>query len=73
MLRGLVTLYDVDGGGIYLADEDGLSLRRMAVGTDDIALDSRTRSRSATAPSAGRRSSGARSSCRAPAARAPGP
>ena len=36
MLRGLVTLYDVDGGGIYLADEDGLSLRRMAVGTNDI-------------------------------------
>ena len=36
MLRGLVTLYDVDGGGIYLAEEDGLSLRRMAVGTNDI-------------------------------------
>ena len=36
MLRGLVTLYDVDGGGIYLADEDGLSLRRMAVGDSDL-------------------------------------
>lgn len=30
MLSGLVTLYDVDGGGVYLADEDGLSLRRIA-------------------------------------------
>jgi DNA-binding CsgD family transcriptional regulator len=30
MLEGLVGLYDVDGGAIYLADEDGLSLRRLA-------------------------------------------
>ena len=30
MLDGLVGLYDVDGGAIYLADEDGLSLRRLA-------------------------------------------
>ncbi len=29
MLSGLVSLYDVDGGAIYLADEDGLSLRRI--------------------------------------------
>jgi len=29
MLEGLVGLYDVDGGAIYLADEDGLSLRRL--------------------------------------------
>jgi DNA-binding CsgD family transcriptional regulator len=31
MLNGLVGLYDVDGGAIYLADEDGLSLKRIAV------------------------------------------
>ncbi len=30
MLENLVALYDVDGGGVYLADEDGLSLRRTA-------------------------------------------
>ncbi len=30
MLDGLVSLYDVDGGGVYLAEEDGLSLRRVA-------------------------------------------
>jgi DNA-binding CsgD family transcriptional regulator len=30
MLEGLVGLYDVDGGGVYLAEEDGLSLRRVA-------------------------------------------
>jgi hypothetical protein len=36
MLDGLVGLYDVDGGGIYLADEDGLSLRRMAAGAGAI-------------------------------------
>jgi DNA-binding CsgD family transcriptional regulator len=37
MLEGLVSLYDVDGGGVYLADEDGLSLRRAAraVGSDN--------------------------------------
>ena len=28
MLDGLVSLYDVDGGAVYLTDEDGLSLRR---------------------------------------------
>ena len=31
MVDGLVTLYDVDGGAVYLTDEDGLSLRRVAV------------------------------------------
>jgi DNA-binding CsgD family transcriptional regulator len=30
MLDGLVSLYDVDGGAVYLVDEDGLSLRRVA-------------------------------------------
>jgi DNA-binding CsgD family transcriptional regulator len=30
MLEGLVSLYDVDGGAVYLADEDGLSLSRVA-------------------------------------------
>ncbi len=30
MLGGLVSLYDVDGGAVYLTDEDGLSLRRVA-------------------------------------------
>jgi DNA-binding CsgD family transcriptional regulator len=30
LLAGLVSLYDVDGGTIFLADEDGLSLRRTA-------------------------------------------
>ena len=31
MIEGLVGLYDVDGGGVYLAEEDGLSLRRVAI------------------------------------------
>jgi DNA-binding CsgD family transcriptional regulator len=31
MLGGLVTLYDVEGGGVYLSEEDALSLRRVAV------------------------------------------
>jgi DNA-binding CsgD family transcriptional regulator len=31
MLGGLVTLYDVDGGGVYLFEEDALSVRRVAV------------------------------------------
>jgi DNA-binding CsgD family transcriptional regulator len=31
MLGGLVTLHDIDGGGVYLSEEDGLSLRRVAV------------------------------------------
>ena len=31
MLAGLVTLYDVDAGAVYVTDEDGLSLRRIAV------------------------------------------
>jgi GAF domain-containing protein len=31
MLRGLVALHDIDAGGIYLSEEDGLSLRRIAV------------------------------------------
>jgi DNA-binding CsgD family transcriptional regulator len=30
MIEGLVGLYDVDGGGVYRAEEDGLSLRRVA-------------------------------------------
>jgi DNA-binding CsgD family transcriptional regulator len=30
MLNGLVGLYDVNGGAVYIADEDGLSLRRIA-------------------------------------------
>jgi DNA-binding CsgD family transcriptional regulator len=30
MLDGLVSLYDVNGGALYLADEDGLALRRAA-------------------------------------------
>ena len=30
MLTGLVSLYDVDGGAVYLTDEDGLSLRRVS-------------------------------------------
>jgi DNA-binding CsgD family transcriptional regulator len=30
MLAGLVSLYDVDGGAVYLTDEDGLSLRRVS-------------------------------------------
>ena len=30
MLEGLISLYDVDGGAIYLADDDGLALRRTA-------------------------------------------
>jgi DNA-binding CsgD family transcriptional regulator len=35
MLDGLVSLYDVDGGAIYLTDEDGLSLRRVAAADGD--------------------------------------
>jgi DNA-binding CsgD family transcriptional regulator len=31
VLAGLVSLYDVDGGTVFLADEDGLSLRRAAI------------------------------------------
>jgi DNA-binding CsgD family transcriptional regulator len=30
MLERLVSLYDVDGGGVYLAESDGLSLSRVA-------------------------------------------
>ena len=30
LLAGLVSLYDVDGGTVFLAEEDGLSLRRAA-------------------------------------------
>jgi GAF domain-containing protein len=30
MLRGLVSLYDVDGGAVYLAEDDGLGLLRVA-------------------------------------------
>jgi DNA-binding CsgD family transcriptional regulator len=31
LLAGLVSLYDVDGGTVFLAHEDGLSLRRAAI------------------------------------------
>jgi DNA-binding CsgD family transcriptional regulator len=31
LLTGLVSLYDVDGGTVFLAEEDGLSLRRAAI------------------------------------------
>ena len=41
MLDGLVSLYDVDGGAVYLAEEDGLSLHRVAgapAGDGDVGL-----------------------------------
>jgi DNA-binding CsgD family transcriptional regulator len=31
LLAGLVSLYDVDGGTVFLAEDDGLSLRRAAI------------------------------------------
>jgi hypothetical protein len=31
LLNGLVSLYDVEGGMIFLADEDGLAMRRAAL------------------------------------------
>lgn len=31
LLAGLISLYDVDGGTVFLAEEDGLSLRRAAI------------------------------------------
>jgi DNA-binding CsgD family transcriptional regulator len=34
LLAGLVSLYDVDGGTVFLAEEDGLSLRRAAIQSD---------------------------------------
>ncbi len=34
LLAGLVSLYDVDGGTVFLAEEDGLSLRRAAIQGD---------------------------------------
>jgi DNA-binding CsgD family transcriptional regulator len=34
LLGGLVSLYDVEGGVIFLADEDGLAMRRAAVMAD---------------------------------------
>jgi DNA-binding CsgD family transcriptional regulator len=34
VLAGLVSLYDVDGGTVFLAEEDGLSLRRAAIQGD---------------------------------------
>ena len=73
MLEGLVGLYDVDGGGIYLADEDGLSLRRVAAAAagHDAEL-AGAASRSATGRSAARRSSAGRSCFRAAAARGAG-
>jgi len=40
LLAGLVSLYDVDGGTVFLAEEDGLSLRRAATqGANDEAGD----------------------------------
>jgi DNA-binding CsgD family transcriptional regulator len=33
MLDGLVSLYDVDGGAVYLTEEDGLSLRQVGAST----------------------------------------
>jgi DNA-binding CsgD family transcriptional regulator len=33
MLDGLVSLYDVDGGAVYLTEEDGLSLRQVGEST----------------------------------------
>ena len=33
MLDGLVSLYDVDGGAVYLTEEDGLSLRQVGGST----------------------------------------
>ena len=53
MLDGLVGLYDVDGGAVYVADEDGLSLQRVAIagfGDRDVRA-SRRRWRSETVPS----------------------
>ena len=38
MLGGLVTLYDVDGGGVYLCEEDGFSVRRVAA-TEPLGLE----------------------------------
>jgi DNA-binding CsgD family transcriptional regulator len=34
LLAGLVSLYDVDGGTVFIAEEDGLSLRRAAIQGD---------------------------------------
>jgi DNA-binding CsgD family transcriptional regulator len=34
LLAGLVSLYDVDGGTVFLTEEDGLSLRRAAIQGD---------------------------------------
>ncbi len=39
MLAGLVALYDVDGGAVYLADEDGLALNRAAESHGEAPLD----------------------------------
>jgi DNA-binding CsgD family transcriptional regulator len=40
MIEGLVGLYDVNGGGVYLAEEDGLSLRRVAIASGgEVAVD----------------------------------
>jgi len=35
MLEGVVTLYDVDGGGVYLSEGDPLSVRRVAMAETD--------------------------------------
>lgn len=35
VLDGLLTLWDVDGGSIYLANDDGLALRRVAARSGD--------------------------------------
>ena len=34
LLAGLVSLYDVDGGTVFIAEDDGLSLRRAAIQGD---------------------------------------
>ncbi len=55
MLDGLVSLYDVNGGAVFMADEDGLSLRRVAAAdgigalelADEIALGDGTLGRAA--------------------------
>ena len=69
MLDGLVELYDVEGGAVYLADEDGLALQRASIAgasdgfslADNVAL--------GDGPLAGQRSTAAPSCFRARAPR----
>ena len=69
MIDGLLELWDVDAGWIYLADDDGLTLyaRRRAHGAEAPPA-CPSRSRSARARSAAPRSSAARRSSRRPGA-----